>query len=145
MQADEVFQEKYVGMSKYESGASKSKLTLRDLGSWKDKSWVIGLESGSESKAYDWNRLQKERIIHDELGGQPVVIILSGDNKSFVALERLKNDQLFSLRNDTLISADNRYNFIGTSMDSTKSNLKRLNAYQEYWHSWQIFHPLTKK
>ena len=145
MQADEVFQEKYMGMSKYESGASKSKLTLRDLGSWKDKSWVIGLESGSESKAYDWNRLQKERIIHDELGGQPVVIILSGDNKSFVALERLNNDQLFSLRNDTLISADNRYNFIGTSMDSTKSNLKRLNAYQEYWHSWQIFHPLTKK
>jgi hypothetical protein len=145
MQADEVFQEKYEGMSKYEAGTSKSKLTLRDLGSWKDKSWVIGLESGSESKAYDWNRLQRERIIHDELGGQPVVIILSGDNKSFVALERLKNDQLFSLRNDTLISADNRYNFIGTSMDSTKSNLKRLNAYQEYWHSWQIFHPLTKK
>lgn len=145
MQADEVFQEKYVGMSKYESGASKSKLTLRDLGSWKDKSWVIGLESGSESKAYDWNRLQKEGIIHDELGGKPVAIILSKDKKSFVALERLNSEQLFNMINDTLITADNRYNFIGTSLDSTKSNLKRLNAYQEYWHSWQIFHPLTKK
>lgn len=145
MQADEEFKEKYEGMSKYESGASKSKLTLRDLGSWKDKSWVIGLESGSESKAYDWNRLQKEGIIHDELGGKPVAVILSGDKKSFVALERLNSEQLFSISNDTLITADNRYNFIGISLDSSKSNLKRLNAYQEYWHSWQIFHPLTKK
>lgn len=145
MQADEEFKEKYEGMSKYESGASKSKLTLRDPGSWKDKSWIIGLESGSESKAYDWNRLQKEGIIHDELGGKPVAIILSKDKKSFVALERLNSEQLFNMINDTLITVDNRYNFIGTSLDSTKSNLKRLNAYQEYWHSWQIFHPLTKK
>jgi hypothetical protein len=145
MQADEAFKEEYEEMSNYESGASKSKLTLRDQGSWKDKSWVIGIESGSESKAYDWNRLQKERIIYDELGGKPVVIILSKDNNSFVALERLNKEQLFSLSNDTLISANQRYNFIGVSLDSTKSNLKNLNAYQEYWHSWQIFHPLTKK
>jgi len=145
MQADATFKEKYDGLSKYESGASTSKLTLRDKASWKDKSWVIGLESGSESKAYDWNRLQKERIIHDELGARPVVIILSRDKKSFVALERLNSEQLFNVRNDTLITANNRYNFIGLSLDSTKSNLKRLKAYQEYWHSWQIFHPLTKK
>ncbi len=145
MQADEEFKEKYEDMSKYEFGASKSKLTLRDKASWKGKSWVVGLESGPKSKAYDWNRLQKERIIHDELGGRPVAIILSRDNKSFVALERLNKEQLFSLNNDTLISSGMRYNFIGISLDSSKINLKRLNAYQEYWHSWQIFHPLTKK
>ena len=145
MQADEKFKDKYEGMSKYESGASKSKLTLRDTGSWKDKSWVIGVESGSESKAYDWNHLQKEGIIHDELGGKPIVVLLSKDKKSFVALERQSNEQLFSINNDTLITPDNRYNFIGISLDPSKSNLERLNAYQEYWHSWQIFHPLTKK
>jgi hypothetical protein len=145
MQADKGFQEEYEEMSNYESGDSKSKLTLRDQASWKDKSWVIGIESGSESKAYDWNRLQSERIIHDELGGRPIAIILSEDKQSFAAFERLNNEQMFSLRNDTLISAVNRYNFVGKSLDSSKSNLKRLNAYQEYWHSWQIFHPLTKK
>lgn len=145
MQADEGFQEEYEELSNYESGDSKSKLTLRDQASWKDKSWVIGIESGSESKAYDWNRLQSERIIHDELGGRPIAIILSEDKQSFAAFERLNNEQMFSLKNDTLISAVNRYNFVGKSLDSSKSNLKRLNAYQEYWHSWQIFHPLTKK
>lgn len=145
MQADKGFQEEYEEMSNYESGDSKSKLTLRDQASWRDKSWVIGIESGSESKAYDWNRLQSDRIIHDELGGRPIAIILSEDKQSFAAFERLNNEQIFSLRNDTLISAVNRYNFVGKSLDSSKSNLTRLNAYQEYWHSWQMFHPLTKK
>lgn len=145
MQGDEKFKSKYEGMSNYESGKSKSKLTLRDPASWKDKSWVVGLEVGSESKAYDWNQLQKERIIHDELNGKPVVIVLSEDNNSFIALERMNNEQRFQLKNDTLISAKNRYSFLGISQDSSQSNLNRLNAYQEYWHSWQIFHPLTKR
>ncbi len=145
MQGDQKFKSKYEGMSNYESGKSKSKLTLRDPASWEDKSWVVGLEVGSESKAYDWNHLQKERIIHDELSGKPVVIVLSEDNTSFIALERLDKEQHFQLKNDTLISAKNRYSFLGISQDSSQSNLNRLNAYQEYWHSWQIFHPLTKR
>lgn len=145
MQGDVKFKSKYEGMSNYESGKSKSKLTLRDPASWKDKSWVVGLEVGSESKAYDWNQLQKERIIHDELNGKPVVIVLSEDNNSFIALERMNNEQRFQLKNDTLISAKNRYSFLGISQDSSQSNLNRLNAYQEYWHSWQIFHPFTKR
>jgi hypothetical protein len=28
--------------------------------SWKDKSWVIGVKAGKESKAYDWNQLKKK-------------------------------------------------------------------------------------
>ena len=76
---------------------------------------------------------------------KPVVIVLSEDNNSFIALERMNNEQRFQLKNDTLISAKNRYSFLGISQDSSQSNLNRLNAYQEYWHSWQIFHPFTKR
>ena len=57
----------------------------------------------------------------------------------------LAEDQVFTLSNDTLISGGDHYNFIGKSLDNNKPDLKKLNAYQEYWHSWQIFHPLTKK
>ena len=145
MQPDKNFTAKYESMSKYESGQSKSKLTLRDKGSWHPKSWVIGVIVGTESTAYDWNRLQKERIIYDKIGGLPISVILAKDNNSFVALERSADDQVFSLSNDTLISGEDHYNFIGKSLDNNKPDLKKLNAYQEYWHSWQIFHPLTKK
>ena len=145
MQPDENFKAKYESISKYESGQSKSKLTLRDKGSWQPKSWVIGVIVGTESMAYDWNRLQKERIIYDKINGLPISVILAKDNNSFVALERSADDQVFTLSNDTLISGGDHYNFIGKSLNNNKPDLKKLNAYQEYWHSWQIFHPLTKK
>lgn len=145
MQPDENFTAKYENMSKYESGQSKSKLTLRDKGSWQPKSWVIGVIVGTESMAYDWNRLQKERIIYDQIDGRPIAVILAKDNSSFVALERSADDQVFTLSDDTLISGENHYNFIGKSLDNNKPDLKKLNAYQEYWHSWQIFHPRKKK
>ena len=97
------------------------------------------------SKAYDWNRLQKERIIYDELDNQPIAIVLSKDSLSFVVLQRLNKEQVFTLVNDTLKSKENSYNFMGISSNPSNPHLKTINGYQEYWHSWQTFHPLTKK
>ena len=54
---------------KYEKrkGKSKNSLTGTDSLSWKDKSWVIGVKVDNERKAYDWNKLKAERIIHDKI------------------------------------------------------------------------------
>ena len=145
MQPDKNFQVQYDSMRTYEKGKLTGKLTRRDTNSWQNKSWIVGVEIGQSSKAYDWNRLQKERIIYDELDNQPIAVILSKDSSSFVVLERLNKEQTFSLANDTLKSATHNYNFMGQSLNPTVSDLKRINAYQEYWHSWQHFHPLTKK
>lgn len=145
MQPDKNFQVQYDSMRTYEKGKLTGKLTRRDTHSWQNKSWVVGVEIGKSSKAYDWNLLQKERIIYDELGNQPIALILSKDSSSFVVLERLNKEQTFTLSNDTLKSKNNVYNFIGVSLNPSNPNLKIVNAYQEYWHSWQTFHPLTKK
>ena len=145
MQPDKNFQVQYDSMRTYEKGKLTGKLTRRDTNSWQNKSWVVGVEIGQSSKAYDWNRLQKERIIYDELDNQPIAVILSKDSSSFVVLERMNKIQTFSLAHDTLKSEANSYNFMGQSLNATVSDLKRINAYQEYWHSWQHFHPLTKK
>src|SRR5688500_12227886 len=77
MQADESFIKSYDSTFKFESGASKSKLTGTDSLSWKDKSWVIGVKAGKERKAYDWNQLKKEKLIQDKIGSIPVLIVLS--------------------------------------------------------------------
>ena len=45
----------------------------------------------------------------------------------------------------TLISGNNRYTLLGIAEDEQRPGLKKLNAYQEYWHSWQTFHPETKR
>ena len=145
MQPDKNFQVQYDSMRTYEKGRLTGQLTRRDTASWQNKSWVVGVEIGKVSKAYDWNLLQKERIIHDELDNQPIAIVLSKDSSSFIVLERLNKEQKFLLSNDTLKGEMNSYNFMGQSLNPMIPNLIRVNAYQEYWHSWQHFHPTTKK
>ena len=141
MQPDKTFQVEYDSMQTYEKGKLTGKLTRRDTASWKAKSWIVGVEMGNQSKAFDWNKLQKEHIIHDEISGKPIVIIMSKDSSSFMAFERVNAAQHFTINNDTLVSNDlNTYNFIGISNNSKVSDLKRIKAYQEYWHSWQTFH-----
>ena len=143
MQADSSFIKFYDTTGKYESGLSRNKLTGTDSLSWKDKSWVIGVKSGKERKAYDWNQLKKERIIHDNMENIPLFLVLAADDKSFFAFER-PADSRFSLHNDTLVYNNKRFRIDGKGID-TSFSLKPLRAYQEFWHSWRTFNPGTKK
>ncbi|PSR52152.1 hypothetical protein AHMF7605_00740 [Adhaeribacter arboris] len=145
MQPDQDFTAEYDSLSNYETGKRKGKLTRRDTLSWQDKSWVVGVVSGQESKAYDWNTLLKERIIYDELNGQPIAVLVANDNKSFAALQRLTKNQKLILKGNTLQDPLNSYNLLGAALNPLVPSLPRLNAYQEYWHSWRTFHPNTKK
>ena len=143
MQADPAFIKLYDSTTKYESGLSKNKLTGTDSLSWKDKSWIVGIKVNTSAKAYDWNQLKKERIIHDNINNIPLVLVLSTDDKSFFAFETTTNQQLV-LKNDTLILGNKHFTINGKGID-TVASLKPLPAYQEFWHSWQTFHPGTKK
>jgi hypothetical protein len=145
MQPDTYFQVEYDSMETYEKGRLTGKLTRRDTASWQNKSWVVGVEAGKTSKAYDWNLLQEKGILYDVLGDKAIAVILSKDSSSFVVVERTDKQQTFTLVNDTLKSGSNSYNFIGKSLDPGGKDLNRMNAYQEYWHSWQTFHPNTKR
>ncbi|MEQ1678764.1 MAG: DUF3179 domain-containing (seleno)protein [Chitinophagaceae bacterium] len=143
MQADPAFTRSYDSTLKYESGLSRNSLTGTDSLSWKDKSWVIGVKSGKEKKAYDWNRLKAERIIHDNLNNIFFALVLASDDKSFFALEVPGAEKLL-LKNDTLLSGTKHFLLNGKGID-TAYNLKPIPAYQEFWHSWRTFNPDTKK
>lgn len=138
MQTEEKFRTRYDSTGRYEKGRSKGMLTRTDSTAWKDKSWVVGIDLGNGATAYDWFDLKKHRIIHDIVSGQQIVVIISDDNQSFAAF---KANERFLFRNDSLIGATNKYNFMGKSADGTE--LEAVNAYQEFWHSWKTFHPNT--
>ena len=144
MQPDSAFIDSYDSTLNYESGKSTGKLTGTDSLSWKDKSWVVGVKAGKERKAYDWNKFMAERIIHDKMGNTFVLLVLAKDNKSFFAFERPGQDAVFSLMNDTLIRNGLHYKINGHGIDNN-DHLKRLPAYQEFWHSWRTFNPGTEK
>jgi len=144
MQLDEASKSNYDSLGRFENGKSKGSLTRTDSSSWNDKSWVVGLQVGKSSKAYDWNKLKEMRIINDKIGEKPIVLVLSTDNQSFVAFERSSDEEIFATRNDTLIVNDKRYNFAGRDLVNSQQ-LKKVNAFQEFWHSWKTFHPQTEQ
>lgn len=138
MQPDPDFVKSYDTSFKYESGASRSRLTGTDSLSWKDKSWVIGVKSGSERKVFDWNQLVKDKVIHDTIQAKPMAIVLSDDQKSFFAFRLPSFDYRLSLHNDTILYNGNRFRLNGTGID-TSASFQLLQAYQEFWHSWRTF------
>ena len=142
MQADQSFIKSYDTTLKFEEGEDRSKLTGTDSLSWKDKSWVVGVKAGNETKAYDWNQLKKEKMIQDKIGATPVLIVLSKNNKSFFAFERPADNSLFILNDDTLVFDSHKYRINGKGID-TSFSLKPLQATQEFWHSWRTFNPGT--
>jgi len=138
MQADKASLMSYDTLGKFEKGLSTGSLTKSDSSSWSSKSWVIGVKVENQSKAYDWNELKAKRIINDKIGNTPIVLIISEDNNSFVAYERPKNQQ-FTIKKDTLYSGNYSYDFLGNNIQTGEMQLKKINSYQEFWHSWKYF------
>lgn len=143
MKADANFLSKYDSLGKFEKGKSSSNLTKTDSVSWNEKSWVVGISLDGVSKAYDWNDLKTEIIIHDSIGNQPIVLVLAEDRQSFAAFKRATS-QYFQIKEDTLYSGKSKFNLAGKSHQPGTTNLEKINAYQEFWHSWRTFHPGTK-
>ena len=142
MQGEESSKDYYDTLGKFERGRSKGSLTRTDSLSWKDKSWVVGIKINNYTKAYDWNDLRQVNIIHDIVGDTPIVIALSADGHSFAAFRRNSGTERFIIKNDSLISGTNRYDFAGHG--SVGDNLQSIPAYQEFWHSWKTFQPQTE-
>jgi Protein of unknown function (DUF3179) len=139
MQADSTFINRYARSFDYETGLSRSALTGTDTVSWHDKAWVVGITVKGESKAYDWNRLRRETVVNDVVGGEPIVLALAQDRLSFFAFQRPDTTR-FALRGDSLVTSGHVYALAGTG----PVGLTPVFASQEFWHSWRTFHPETK-
>ena len=150
MQPDSVFSGEYTDMANYDRGNGKSELTTRDTTSWKPKSWIVGVNYGNASKAYDWNELAKNKIIQDTLAEVPLLLTLEEDTASFHVFNRNVNSQVLSFHksavdNQMIDNTMSTWNMTGECTDGffKGEQLKTIQAYQEFWHSWKTFHPNT--
>ncbi len=144
MQPDPASTTHYDADLKFERGDDHSSLTGTNRDSWQTKSWVVGIEIGDSSTAYDWNELKTKRIINDRIDQTNLAIVLVDDDKSFVAFER-PSAEIFTLSGDTIFHCDKKYNLAGSNIENKTDYLKRIPSYQEFWHSWLTFHPNTRK
>jgi hypothetical protein len=143
MQPDPAFKEDYADLDTYDLGRGRGKLTGSDSLSWNDKSWVVGIDTKKASKAYDWNRLKKERLVRDSVGQKAILLALAPDDKSFFAFERPEAGGSFYLKGDTLVNGEQAWSLTGKALAGGNADLKKVKAYQEFWHSWRTFHPGT--
>ena len=142
MQADSALATNYSKDFDFETGASRKKLTGTDTVSWHNKAWVVGITVNGESRAYDWNRLRRESVVNDVLGGKPIVVALASDRTSFCAFVRPSSATRFSVRRDSLVAGTVAYAFSGQGPNGA---LEPLSASQEFWHSWKTFQPATTR
>jgi hypothetical protein len=153
LQPDNLFTARYAELQGYDSGTLQSALEKRDSLSWHKKSWVLGVLSGGQAKAYDWNRLAREKIINDTLGGLPILIALESDGVSFHVWKAVAGGRPIWFRwNESRQRPEDSathsiWEWDGKSPDAAWSGiqLSEVQAYQEFWHSWETFHPGTQK
>ncbi len=153
LQPDTLFQKQYNGLANYDLGTLNSSLEKRDSGSWKFKSWVIGIDHQGVSKAYDWNRLVKEKIIIDSLPGLPLMLVAAKEKGIHYAYSRNLNGAVLSFQLSTdeqmLIdqSTGSMWDLQGVCREGTMkgAKLNAIQSYQEFWHSWKTFHPQTQR
>ena len=153
MQPDPAFIKQYKGLEGFDNGTINSGLEKRDSGSWNFKSWVVGVQINGHAKAYDWNELVKQRVMNDTFQNTALVLVLENDNRSFHVWNRQVNDKLLQFSFDAASQTlkDNAtnaaWNMNGECIEGALkgSKLAAIQAYQEFWHSWESFHPGTTK
>lgn len=149
LEPDSNFLKAYDDLVGYDEGTIKSDLEYRDFGSWQFKSWVIGIEFNGKSKSYDWNNLEKNKVINDSLPGLPIVIAIENDSVSYHVWNRRVDNYYLQFQIDPSgtqlqdIQTNSIWNYDGICIDGAmKGNkLEIVKASQEFLHSWESFHP----
>jgi hypothetical protein len=130
-----------------------SSLVKRDYRSWQPKSWVVGVKNESSSMAYDWNLLVKNKVIQDSLQALPLLLAIEIDTTSFHVYDRRINGSVLqfntSVTNNRLTDRNTNsiWNMDGLCIDGPLKGqqLTRIQAYNEFWHSWETFQANAKK
>jgi hypothetical protein len=142
LQPDTLFNRSYKSLAKFDEGTVSSPLMKRDSLSWKEKSWIIGVQVGRLSRAYDWNDLIRLRVINDTLNKLPILIAVEADSATFHVWSR--DSLTFEIKNDSVLTdlqTNSTWNWSGKSIAGpmAKKKLSTVQAYQEFWHSWRTF------
>jgi hypothetical protein len=152
LQPDTLYKKRYDNLADYDDGKIEGSLEHRDSLSWKPKSWVVGVRSGTSVKAYDWNDLVNRSLIQDTVGTTPVLVLVGDDSATYHVWNRQVGGQTLSFDKvaGQQLLADNtgsQWDLSGRCISGKLKDeqLQPVQSYQEFWHSWSHFHPTTTR
>ena len=115
------------------------------------KSSVLGVRAGGEAKAYTVAVLQERRVINDEVGGTPVVIVAASETEAARVYERgsvtlAPGDEEEAGTPSELVDADGgawKVTEEALVNEASGQELARIPAQIALWMSWYAFYPDT--
>jgi hypothetical protein len=120
----------------------------------KARDLVIGIVIGGHDKAYPFELLEKQRLIIDMIGDEPIAIVLGGDGRSVRAFRRKVGERTIELfaKPETsplqMIDAETGtvWEFSGRAASGplAGTQLSKVTALKDYWFDWKTYHPRTK-
>ncbi|MDB5152264.1 MAG: hypothetical protein JWR54_1015 [Mucilaginibacter sp.] len=151
LQPDNHFKADYDDLKNYDRKQAVDKdSTLKNKDSLVRKSWYVGVIIDKQPKGYNWRKLEKVRLINDQVGNTPLLIALENDSLTFHAWNRRVDGKNFNFKinlqgqlTDQQTASVWDWDGLCTSGTQKGKRLARLQAYQEYRHSWLHFHPTT--
>jgi hypothetical protein len=116
------------------------------------RSLIVGVKIGSSSKAYPFELLQKQKLILDSIGGEPILVVLHADEKSVRAFKRKINGtthDFFQVDGKDSQLTDSQtashWNFSGLAISGPMAGQKLEKVYtlKDYWFDWKNYNPQT--
>jgi Protein of unknown function (DUF3179) len=153
MEPDPLYDERYFRLEDYDRGNMGSPLVKRNYQPWQPKSWIVGVKNEFSSMAYDWNELVKKRVIQDSLQALPILLAIETDTTSFHVYDRRINGSVLQFKSSitdnhlTDLNTNSTWDMDGLCIGGLLKGqrLTRLQAYNEFWHSWETFQVNVKK
>jgi len=151
LQPDKHYVNDYSDLKNYDRVQAVDKdSAIKNKDSLMRKSWMVGIIVNGQPKAYNWRNLSKVRIINDEVNKTPLLVAIEPDSLTFHVFNTTVNGKVlhFNLNASgglTDQETTSTWNWNGEAISGAlKGNyLNKIQAYQEYWHSWYHFHPGT--
>jgi hypothetical protein len=127
----------------------------------KSRDVVVGLSLNGVARAYPWEALVKQSPIVDRVAGEPLLLVLGPDGKSFrVFVSRIAGkDAEFFLQKDSSgevaaqekswllldTATGSEWNFRGCAVSGPSAGkcLERIPALKDYWFDWRNYHAET--
>ena len=113
---------------------------------------IIGLTVGAASRAFPLAALDRVRVVNEELGGQPIVVVHQPKSDTTTAFVARANGKRLTFEEANpgateLIDREtrSRWDAYGASTSGAMkgARLEMLIMEPEYWFAWSEFHPKT--
>ncbi len=131
----------------------------------KPRDLMLGVHVADASRAYPYSSLLKEKVVEDNVGAQPVIVVVGPDNLSVRVFERHipglsalpqfysllktggKTPQDQHMPDALLMDAEtgSEWNFQGCAVSGKLKGtcLKQVDAIKDYWFDWRNYNPTT--